>query len=174
MTNFYGSLRCGAAVLVIAAAALTSVAHPRAEVPQVIAVANVKLVAKFHGEGAQIYECGMDAHGNNTWRFREPVAVLMMEGQTVGRHFTGPRWELIDGSVVGGEIVGRQPGATPNDIPLLKLKVTTQNNVGRLSEVTVIQRLNTSGGVLEGPCSSPGTLRSVPYAADYTFLKPAH
>jgi hypothetical protein len=66
------------------------------------------------------------------------------------------------------------PGATPGDIPLLKLKVTAQNNTGRLADVTVVQRLNTSGGTLEGPCPSPGALKSVPYAADYTFLKPAH
>jgi len=146
----------------------------KAEVPQVVAVADATLIARFHAEGAQIYECKMDAHGNNTWQFREPVATLLMDGKTVGRHFAGPRWELIDGSAIGGEVVGRLPGATQNDIPLLKLKVTMQNNVGRLSEVTVVQRLNTSGGALDGPCSSPSALQSVPYAADYTFLKPAH
>jgi hypothetical protein len=145
-----------------------------AYVPQVIAAADVTAVAKFHAEGAQIYECKLDMRGNSTWQFREPVATLMMDGKTVGRHYAGPRWELIDGSAIGGEVVGRLPGATTSDIPLLKLKVTEQNNVGRLSEVTVVQRLNTSGGALEGPCTEPGMFRSVPYAADYTFLRPTH
>lgn len=145
----------------------------KAEVPQTIATTNMTQVAKVHAEGAQIYECKLDARGNNTWQFREPVATLLVKGKTVGRHYAGPRWELIDGSAIGAEVVGRQPGETPNDIPLLKLKVTAQNNVGRLAEATVVQRLNTSGGVLEGACTTPGAFRSVPYTADYTFLKPA-
>ncbi len=108
----------------------------------------------------------------NTWQFREPVATLLVKGKTVGRHYAGPRWELVDGSAIGAEVVGRQPGETPNDIPLLKLKVTAQNNVGRLAEATVVQRLNTSGGVLEDRVRLRANSGSVPYAADYTFPKP--
>ncbi len=158
--------------LAVAAFVAAVLSGAKAEVPQAVATAQTTLVAKVHAEGAQIYECKMDARGNNTWQFREPIATLLVDGKTIGRHYAGPRWELIDGSAIGAEVVGRQPGATPIDIPLLKLKVTAQNNVGRLSEVTVVQRLNTSGGALEGPCPSPGAFRSVPYAADYTFLKP--
>jgi hypothetical protein len=53
------------------------------------------------------------------------------------------------------------------DIPL----VTSQRGTGQLSGVTTIQRLNTKGGVAEGPCVRAGGLLSVPYSADYTFFK---
>jgi hypothetical protein len=157
-----------------AIAAVLSGAKAQGPEPGEIAAPDLAVVAKVHAEGAQIYECKMDARGERTWQFREPIATLLVDGKTIGRHFAGPRWELMDGSAVGAEVAGKSPGATPNDIPLLKLKVTAQARTGRLAEVTVIQRLNTSGGVLEGTCASPGELRSMPYAADYTFLQPAH
>ena len=155
-------------------AAVLSGANAQGPEPAGISASDLALVAKVHAEGAQIYECKMDARGERAWQFREPIATLLVDGKTIGRHFAGPRWELMDGSAVGAEVVARAPGATPSDIPLLKLKVTAQAKTGRLGEVTAVQRLNTSGGVLEGTCSSPGELKSVPYSADYTFLQPAH
>ncbi|HEX6610090.1 MAG TPA: DUF3455 domain-containing protein, partial [Hyphomicrobiaceae bacterium] len=90
---------------------------------------------------------------------------------TVGRHYAGPAWELADGSVVVAKAVGRAPGASPKDIPLLKLEVTSRQGAGRLSEIATIQRLNTKGGVAEGACETAGVLLSVPYSADYALLK---
>ncbi len=66
---------------------------------------------------------------------------------------------------------GRAPGATAKDIPLLKLAVTERRDGGKLAGVTTIQRLNTKGGVAEGPCDAAGAFLSVPYSADYAFLK---
>jgi hypothetical protein len=40
-----------------------------------------------------------------------------------------------------------------------------------LSGVTTVQRINTSGGKLEGACDKAGTFKSAPYSADYMFLK---
>jgi hypothetical protein len=68
-------------------------------------------------------------------------------------------------------VASRAPGATPGDIPLLKLQVATQRGPGRLADVTTVQRLNTRGGVAEGTCDKAGTFLNVPYSADYTFLK---
>jgi hypothetical protein len=34
-----------------------------------------------------------------------------------------------------------------------------------------VQRINTQGGKLEGPCDKAGALQSAGYAADYVFLK---
>jgi hypothetical protein len=53
----------------------------------------------------------------------------------------------------------------------LKLEVASSRGTGRLSGVTTIQRLNTKGGVAGGQCAAAGALLSVPYSADYTFLK---
>jgi len=37
--------------------------------------------------------------------------------------------------------------------------------------VTTVQRINTQGGKLEGACDKVGSFKSVPYAADYVFLR---
>ena len=143
-----------------------------AQVPDAIAAApGETLVATIHAEGAQVYECKADAGGKLAWQFREPIATLLLAGKTVGRHYAGPNWELADGSAVVGKVAGRAPGATANDIPLLKLEVTSQRGAGQLSGVTTIQRLATRGGVAEGPCEQAGAFLNVPYSADYAFYK---
>ena len=143
----------------------------QAQIPEAVAAPNEAVVATVHAEGAQIYECKADPDGKLVWQFREPIATLLVDGKTVGRHFAGPSWELADGSAVTGKITGRAAGATPKDIPLLKLDAASHRGSGQLTGVTTIQRLNTKGGGVEGPCGSAGAFLSVPYSADYTFLK---
>jgi hypothetical protein len=142
-----------------------------AELPDAISAPGEALVASVHAVGSQVYECKSDpAAGTLTWQFREPIATLFISGKTVGRHYAGPHWELIDGSAVQGKVAGRAPAASTNDIPLLKLGVAARRGEGRLSDVTTIQRINTRGGVAEGICKEAGAFLSVPYTADYTFL----
>jgi hypothetical protein len=143
----------------------------RAELPDAIAAPGESVVAVAHAEGVQVYECKTGASGNLAWAFREPVATLMIDGKTVGRHYAGPSWELADGSAIVGKVAGRAPGATAQDIPLLKLEVVSQRGSGQLSGVTTVQRLNTKGGVTEGACEHAGAFLSVPYAADYAFYR---
>ena len=142
-----------------------------AQIPDAVAAPNEAMVVSVHAEGAQVYECKAGADGKLAWQFREPIATLLVDGKTVGRHFAGPSWELADGSAVTGKIAGRAGGATPKDIPLLKLEAASHRGSGQLTGVTTVQRLNTKGGVTEGPCESAGAFLSVPYSADYTFLK---
>jgi len=68
-----------------------------------------------------------------------------------------------------GKAVGRAPGATATDIPLLKLDAVPQRDTGLLAGATTIQRLNTRGGVAQGPCAAQGEMLSVAYSADYVF-----
>ena len=70
-----------------------------------------------------------------------------------------------------GKAVGNAPGATPNDIPWLKLEVTSQRGSGVLTGVTTVQRINTQGGKLDGACDKAGAFSSAPYSADYVFLR---
>jgi Protein of unknown function (DUF3455) len=95
----------------------------------------------------------------------------MIDGKTVGRHFAGPSWELADGSAVTGKVLGRAPGASAKDIPLLKLKVNSQRGAGQLTGASSVQRINTRGGIAEGACEQGSTFLSVPYSADYVFLR---
>ena len=99
---------------------------------------------------------------SSAWAFREPIATLLADGKTIGRHYAGPNWEHSDGSAVVGKAVGNAPGATPNDIPWLKLEVISQRGSGVLTGVTTVQRINTTGGKLDGACDKAGTFRARP------------
>lgn len=156
--------------LAIGAMLLPSVVT-KAEIVNVFVTPEETLVAKFHAEGAQIYECKADAAGRLSWKFREPIATLMVDGKTVGRHFAGPSWELSDGSLVTGKVSGSAPGGTVADIPHLRLEVASQRGTGQLSRVTTIHRLATKGGLVQGACDKAGAFLNAPYSADYLFYK---
>ena len=141
-----------------------------AQVPSAIAVPGQNIVTTLHAEGAQVYECKVGPDKRLVWQAREPIATLLLDGKTAGRHYAGPIWELADGSSVTAKAVANAPGATPNDILWLKLEVTSQRGDGGLYGVTSVQRINTKGGMAQGPCDSAGTYQSVPYSADYVFL----
>jgi Protein of unknown function (DUF3455) len=169
MTKSFASTPICAALVAISAALPLSAAS--AQVPEPIAAPGEAVIARLHAEGAQVYECKPNPSGQLVWQFREPVATLLDGGKTVGRHYAGPHWELADGSLIAASVSGRAAGATPQDIPLLKLNVTSRRGSGLLTDVTTIQRIDTRGGVAEGACPSAGAFLSVPYAADYVFLK---
>lgn len=146
-------------------------AQPSAEVSAAIATPGLTIAAVLHAEGAQVYECRAASDGNLAWRGREPTATLIFDGSTVGRHYAGPRWEYVDGSVIQAKSVSSTPGATEDDIPWLQLDVVDQRGNGKFSGVTRVQRVNTRGGAARGPCGEAGAFRSVPYTADYIFLR---
>ena len=156
---------------IVAAAALARAAS--AQVPPALAAPGESAVVTLHAEGAQIYECKAGTDGRLAWAFREPIATLLLDGKSVGRHFAGPSWEHVDGSAVVGKAVANVAGQTPGDIPWLKLDVTAHRGTGTLSGVTTVQRINTRGGVHTGGCDNAGALYSAPYSADYLFLKKA-
>jgi hypothetical protein len=154
-----------------AALLLASIPASAQPVPAAVAAPGERVVDTLHAEGAQVYECKADAQGRLVWTFREPVATLIRDGRTVGRHYAGPHWELDTGDLVAGRVTGRAPGATPADIPLLRLEVTTRRGGGPVGTATTIQRLATQGGALEGPCERAGAFRSVAYVTTYVFLR---
>jgi len=140
-------------------------------IPEAIAAPGETAVLTLHAEGAQVYECKAGADGTLAWAFREPIATLLSDGKTVGRHYAGPNWEYSDGSAVVGQVVSTAPGGVAMDIPWLKLAVTSRRGNGVLGPVTTVQRINTAGGKLNGACYKAGSYESVPYSADYVFLR---
>jgi Protein of unknown function (DUF3455) len=150
--------------------AMISISSASAQMPDSIAVSDATEILKAHAEGAQVYECKADKDGKLGWAFREPIATLVVDGKTIGRHFAGPSWEYSDGSSVVGKAIGNAPGATASDIAWLKLEVATRRGNGMFSHVTLVQRINTKGGQLSGPCERAGSFQSAPYSADYVFL----
>jgi hypothetical protein len=167
--------RCVAATLLVSCAVLSGAVSPGAAqtaVPDAIAAKGETVVLTVHAEGAQVYECKAGEGGKLAWAFREPIATLIADGKTVGRHYAGPSWELADGSKVSGKLAARAAGATPKDIPWLKLDaVDPRGGAGQLAGVTAIQRINTQGGQLDGACDKAGATIAAPYAAEYVFLK---
>ncbi len=139
--------------------------------PAAIAVKAGVPVAQLHAAGAQIYVCAENAAGALNWTFREPVATLLEEGKTVGRHFVGPTWEFVDGSRVVGELVSKAPGTTAKDIPWLKLSVKDPPKSGPAAGATSVLRIDTKGGAFEGACDSEDELHAEPYTATYLFVK---
>nr|WP_314577884.1 DUF3455 domain-containing protein [uncultured Pseudomonas sp.] len=138
--------------------------------PAVFDTVGKTAVLSVEAAGVQIYDCRADEAGHLAWKFREPLAILTADGQTVGRHFAGPSWQLIDGGEVVGKVVAQKPGATDKDIALLQLDVAGREGGGVMSRVTAVQRLDTHGGAFAGACQQAGALHVEPYSAQYVFL----
>ena len=112
----------------------------------------------LHAEGAQVYECkagtdgklglGVPRADRDTAGSTARPSAVTMPGRTGNTAMAAP-WSA------------RLP-ATPrarraNDIPWLKLTVTSRRGTGILTGVTTVQRINTAGGKLEGACDKAGT-----------------
>jgi hypothetical protein len=146
-------------------------ASAQTPLPDAIAAPGEVVVLSVHAEGAQVYDCKAGADGKLAWAFREPIATLLVDGKTIGRHYAGPNWEHVDGSAVVGKVSGNAPGATSDDIAWLKLQVVSSRGSGVLTDVSTVQRINTKGGKLDGACDKAGSFKSAPYSAEYVFLK---
>ena len=164
-------VRIASLALLVLSGLLMSARAAETPLPDAIAAPGEITVLTVHAEGAQVYECKIGGDGKLAWAFREPIATLLVDGKTVGRHYAGPSWEHSDGSAVVGKLAASAPGATPGDIPWLKLDVVSHRGTGILSGVTTVLRIDTHGGKLDGACDTAGAFRSVSYSADYVFLR---
>src|SRR3981189_916462 len=115
-------------------------------VPAALAAPGEAVVLSVHAEGAQVYECKAGADGKPMGAFREPIATLLVDGKTIGRHYAGPNWEYSDGSAVAGKVSASAPGASANDIPWQRLDVVPHLVSGTLAGRPTVQRINTKGG----------------------------
>ena len=157
-------------------------------IPPALAVpAGATLALQYQGSGVQIYTCtpsggaggaagsGADAGAvSYSWVLKGPDAKLYSAGAQVGTHGIGPEWTSSDGSVVNGIKVEQvsAPSSTPPAIPWLLLRASSTTGTGVFSNVTYVQRLNTTGGVAPATgcgASTSGTDTSVAYTADYLF-----
>jgi hypothetical protein len=128
-----------------------------------------KVAMRVYAVGVQIYRWNGTA-----WVFVAPAAVLYANEEhdgEVGIHYAGPTWESSSGSkVVGARVNGCTPD--PNSIPWLLLKAVANSGPGIFERVTVVQRVNTVGGLAP---TSPGTAIGqevqVPYTAEYVFYR---
>ena len=169
MTSLTRLLIAGAMVAA-ATLGMTQAAFADPKVPADIAVPEGNtLYFKAHAVGVQIYSCNGTA-----WTFVAPRADLLdRRGKLIGTHFAGPTWQSKDGSkVVGARVAGVNVDPTAIDWLLLSATSTTR---GAFGHTTFIQRVNTTGGLIPpaADCnpSTSGTVKEVPYTADYHFWK---
>ena len=131
-------------------------------------------VLKATGRGVQIYRCEQQQDSTTKWIFVAPEAQLFVNGVVSGTHGAGPVWTYRDGSSVHGKVTSTVQN--PGNIPLLLLKATDSSGTGLLTQVSYIERSETSGGLITGEvCDAghAGSLSRVPYTATYTFFAPA-
>lgn len=129
--------------------------------------ASRRLAMELLATGVQVYECALN-QGAFEWKFKGPEATLVdRAGRPMGTHYGGPTWKAPDGSTVVGEVRAKAPAASANAIPLLLLAAKSTSGTGSFGRVSMIQRLETVGGVAPAePCTAPQVAR-VPYTATY-------
>lgn len=133
------------------------------------APADQQVAFKVYATGVQVYWWN-----GTTWGFVGPLATLYADANYMGKvglHYAGPTWKSNSGSLV----IGKNPvrcTPDPDSIPWLGLEVDETDGAGIFSDVTYIQRVNTSGG--KAP-STPGTFDGeearIPYTTEYVFYR---
>jgi hypothetical protein len=165
-----------AALLPLAPAAARAADVP-GDIPAALAVPDgQKLTFEALGEGVQIYACSASAAGQLSWTFVAPEATLygLDDGEVVGTHFAGPTWEANNGGWVKGTAIARATVDT-TAIPWLLLQAIAHDGPGLFSQVSYVQRLDTTGGTAPTTgCDAAhlGDRARVPYTAHYLFYKP--
>jgi hypothetical protein len=152
-----------------------------------IALNGPVLKLKLHALGAQIYTCtgtttgGADAGADagaatTTYAFvlKQPDAKLYDDTNTQqATHGLGPSWTHKDGSVITGTKLAAFNSPLTDAIPWLKLQVTAHSGAtGVFTDVTYVQRLNTTKGVAPATgcdAAHANMDTSVAYTADYYF-----
>jgi hypothetical protein len=122
-----------------------------------------KTVAEMQANGVQTYQCI-----NRQWKYLQPDAILTSDGKPVVVHSRGPVWTSVtDGSSVTARVIRSEQ--VNKELPNLLLEGSSHRGPGQLSDITYIQRVNTTGGLAPaGTCRSGSTV-SVSYSAKYTF-----
>jgi hypothetical protein len=173
-------------LIAIAVATVSAAGIARAEswtaapkVPPALAVpatpkGPAKVVAHFHGVGAQVYACTAAA-GTTTyaWTLQRPDAALLdQKGGPAGTHGAGPIWTAKDGSTVTGKKIAQADAPAADAIPWLLLKADKTTGDGIFSKVTYLQRVATNKGkppATRCDATTPKTETRVDYSADYYF-----
>jgi hypothetical protein len=157
---------------------------PTVVIPDALAVpAGAMQKFRAHGVGFQVYTCtgtaaaadaGADAGTTYAWTLKAPDAKLLDENDAqIGTHFAGPTWmSTVDESDAVGMKVQQADSPLSDAIPWLLLKVVSHMGTGVFTDVTYVQRVNTTKGKAPATgCDSTtvGTDMPVAYTADYYF-----
>jgi hypothetical protein len=151
----------------------------RPTVPAAIeAPASATPVLQLSAKGTQNYRCQATSAAAAEWKLVAPDADLFRAagGDVAGKHGAGPSWTLNDGSGAKGDGANAKKAASPEGGAVAWLLIPAQSNgqPGELQGVTLVQRINTHGGLAPaGGCDSGsvGAETKVPYTATYVFYR---
>jgi hypothetical protein len=149
--------------------------RPAPEVPAVLTVpAGNRLAFYLDATGQQVYVCQQTATGHGFVLQAPDADLYKPNGRIAGSHYAGPTWEALDGSTV---VAARVDGVTPDPsaIAWLLLSAVSHTGQGKMSKVSFIQRLDTTGGLAPTTgCDADhvGLIQGVDYTARYYFYEP--
>ena len=162
------------AALLVACASSPYPAAPTVS-PSLQAPAGSTLYLETLASGVQIYECSRKPDSTYEWAFKAPEATLTTRsGQPLGKHYAGPTWEALDGSIAVGEVKAREPAPSPSAIPWLLLAAKSNSDVGTFAGAKFVQRVTTVGGIAPTGGCNESTIKKearVPYSASYFFYR---
>ena len=95
----------------------------------------------------------------------------LLDGKTVGRHYAGPKLGARRRQRGDGRVAARAPGASPKDIPWLKLDVDAAPRHRAAIGCDDRPAHQDEGRHRGGCCERAGAYLSVPYAAEDVFLR---
>jgi hypothetical protein len=173
LTRVAAMLAAGTFLLAVANGASTMdglVAVPAALNPDKLSIFRV-----VSATGVQVYTCTRNPAGATRWVLRGPDAQLFdVQNKLVGKHYTGPTWEGLDGGKVVGEVKTSMPAPVDRAVPWLLLDAKSHEGSGAFTQAHAIVRMGTTGGAAPGDgCDEAraGQELRVPYSAIYVFLK---
>ncbi len=159
--------------ILILSVLLQGAAYADISIPEQIKVpVGYSPVLTVHAKGDQIYQCALNK-GEFAWETQAPDAKLFDEqGKIVGNHTAGPLWEYKEGSRVVGRVVKKIDMAPGKSIAWLLVEVVSHKGDGLFSNISFINRINTSGGLPpKTGCDANhlGSEKRIAYTADYVF-----
>ena len=133
----------------------------------IVPAADQDLAFALDARGVQKYGC----NAAGAWALVAPDAELYRGNQTFVHHYAGPTWEWLDGStVVGAKVAGAT--VDKSAIPWLLLRAVSHNEIdGKMTDITAIQRLVTTGGLAPAGSCTAGATADVAYTAKYFFYR---
>jgi hypothetical protein len=107
-----------AATFLLAAADDASAKNGMIEVPAALNPNKLSIFRVVSATGVQVYACTRNPAGATGWVLKGPDAQLFdPQSKPVGKHYTGPTWEDLDGGKVVGAVKTSMPAPVDKAIP---------------------------------------------------------
>jgi|SRR5579862_5440331 len=120
----------------------------------------------------QIYTCGR-SDGTFAWT-NDPDAFMTDRHGLRVHHYHGPTWEMSDGSTVHSQASLAKHYLPVNSNSIHWLELPGQDGTKQFAKITLIQRVDTEGGVGPAPsecgAANVGKRRRKAYSATYRFF----